>query len=58
MNEEAFYRMCRRLVRSRGTLDKAASDILETLSEWGITHTPDGVRYTKTSIRAAISRDL
>ena len=54
-NDEGLYRMARGYIRRCRTLNEAAIAILEDLHERGITHTPDGAKYTKTSIRAAIT---
>ena len=54
-NDEGLYQMTKDYVRRCRTLNEAAIAILEDLHERGITHTPDGAKYTKTSIRAAIT---
>ena len=54
-NDEGLYRMVKGYIRRCRTLNEAAIAILEDLHELGITHTPDGAKYTKTSIRAAIT---
>lgn len=54
MNDEGLYNLVRDKVRSSRTKDRAAERILESLTEAGITATPDGARYTITTIRAAI----
>ena len=52
-NDEGLYRMaldmCRRYKR-----DEAARRMLETLSDCGVTKTPDGAPYSVSSIRAAM----
>ena len=54
-NDEGLYNMARDAVRTnRGAKMKAAEEMLETLHDCGITHTPDGVEYTKTAIRQAM----
>lgn len=52
-NDEWLYRLAQRMVR-HCTRDGAASRMLEELHAMGITHTPDGARYSKTSIRKAM----
>ena len=55
-NDEGLYRAA--MDRKRHlTLDDAAENLALDLTEAGITHTPDGAPYTKTTIRAAL-RDM
>lgn len=49
-NDEPSYRMVQRIVRGSRTLDRAAERLLAELPE----KTPDGYRYTKTTVRAAL----
>lgn len=52
-NDEGLYRTaldCIRRARGRGGRDAAARDLLAMLPE----RTPDGFRYTLTSVRAAL----
>jgi len=49
-NEEPLYRTMCDIVRSSRTLDRAAERLLELLPE----RTPDGYRYTKTTVRLAL----
>lgn len=53
-NDEGLYNMARDYVRQCKTRDAAARAIVESLTECGITHTPDGAKYTVTSVRAAL----
>ena len=53
-NDEGLYRLAKDQIRRSRTLDIAAARILEDLHDIGITHTPDGARYSKTAIRNAI----
>ena len=53
-NDEGLYQMVKGYIRRCKTLDEAAIAILEALHDMGVTKTPDGAKYTKTSIRAAI----
>lgn len=52
-NDEGLYRemqlYCRRYDR-----EKAAELMMDSLTECGITETPDGAKYSKTAIRAAM----
>ena len=54
-NDEGLYQMAKGYIRRCRTLNEAAIAILEDLHERGVTRTPDGAKYTKTSIRAAIT---
>lgn len=49
-NEYELYQRMRAIVRSSKTLDRAAERLLAELPE----RTPDGVRYTKTTVRLAL----
>ena len=53
-SDEGLYRFAREVVRRAKTKDDAARLIMDGLAEAGITKTPDGVRYTLTSVRAAL----
>ena len=53
-NDEGLYRLAQRAVRRNDTRRLAATEILGELRDMGITTTPDGYRYTITSIRAAL----
>lgn len=52
-NDEGLYNMAREYARSYGK-DLGAQLMLEDLNEYGITETPDGAKYSKTNIRAAM----
>jgi len=52
-NDEGLYRKACHLVRVFNRED-AASAMLEWLECAGISHTPDGVKWSKTGIRAAM----
>ncbi len=54
-NDEGLYNMTKDLLRRSRTKEEAAERMLEELNEMGITKTPDGVPYTKTAIRKALS---
>ena len=53
-NDEGLYNTAKEYIRRCRTLNEAAIAFLEALNECGITRTPDGAPYTKTSIRAAL----
>jgi len=57
-NDEHLYRMMQRKIataeRTGGTRNDAAEMMRVTLDDLGITQTPDGAKYTKTAIRAAM----
>ncbi len=50
-NEEPLYRLVQHSVRTSRTLNRATEKILEQLPE----ETPDGYRYTKPTVRAALA---
>lgn len=57
-NDYGLYQMAKEYVnkcKGQGGKKAAASLILECLHDAGVTHTPDGAKYTKSSIQAAIS---
>lgn len=53
-NDEGLYREMKRCIRGSHSQKIAAEYLLMTLNGLGITHTPDGARYTVTGIRAAM----
>ena len=54
-NDCGLYQMMLDHVRNcSGGRDKAAQNILDELHTLGITHTQDGVRWSKVGIRAAM----
>lgn len=53
-NDEGLYNTARTWVRRSTTKDQAAQNMLDDLREMGITETPDGAPYSKTTIRAAM----
>ena len=53
-NDEGLYRMALEAIRKTKTLDQAAERICEVI---GGMETPDGAKYSRTAVRAAI-RDL
>lgn len=53
-NDEGLYRMAKDCIRHSDNRREAAASMLNMLEECGATHTPDGYRYTVTTIRAAM----
>lgn len=54
-NDESLYRLARVYLRRHSSKDAAARALLEDLNDDRITHTPDGARYTVTTVRAALA---
>lgn len=53
-NDEGLYNIAKDCVRLNSTRERAAQNMLDALHDCGITHTPDGIRYTVTTIKAAM----
>lgn len=53
-NDEGLYNLALEFVRLYGA-KKSPEMILQALEDMGSVRTPDGVRWTKTGIRAAIT---
>lgn len=53
-NDEGLYNAARQHIRRARTRAEAAQALLDDLHAAGLTHTPDGARYTVTSLRAAM----
>lgn len=54
-NDESLYNDAKYFVRAcRNDHDYAAQRMLDSLVEMGVTETPDGAKYSKTAIRAAM----
>jgi hypothetical protein len=53
-NDEGLYLLAKDCIRRASNKEQAAKDMLDALHETGTTHTPDGVRYSKTSIKEAM----
>ena len=53
-NDEGLYRLAQSLL-CRYSKAQAAVALLNMLHETGTAHTPDGAKYTVTSIRAALT---
>jgi hypothetical protein len=54
-NDEGLYRMVCDAVRRNRTKDAAAREVLDSLTECGLTKTSDGAPFTLSAIRAALS---
>lgn len=53
-NDESLYKLARHYARVSASRADAAESMLEQLNSDGIYETPDGAKYSKTSIRAAM----
>lgn len=53
-NDHGLYQLARGCVRGARNRQQAAEDMLTALHADGITKTPDGARYSVTTIRAAM----
>lgn len=53
-NDEGLYRMAMDCVRYSSSKDAAARAFLNELEECGLAHTPDGVSYSYSSVRAVM----
>ena len=53
-NDEGLYNEARAFIRKYGNKDNAAARLLQVLNDCGITHTPDGVKWSKAGIRAGL----
>lgn len=53
-NDEGLYNLARNCIRCTRTLDKAADLMMQSLPE----STPDGYRFTRTSVRRALCRGM
>jgi len=56
-NDETFYRLITRQIRRSHSLDSATDNILAELREREILKTPDGAKFSKSAVRAAIRED-
>lgn len=54
-NDEGLYHLALDIMRSRRTMAENAAQMLAELQAGGHTHTPDGARYTVTTLQAAMS---
>ena len=53
-NDQGLYNLAKDMMRQTRSIYKAADAILNTLQECGITHTPDGAKYSRAAIVAAL----
>lgn len=53
-NDQSLYNEAQYHIETLPTKDDAAYSMLLILEGQGITHTPDGVKYSKNAIRAAM----
>ena len=53
-NDSYLYTLATVSVNTSCNLNAAVEQFIEVLAEDGITETPDGARYTKTAVRAAM----
>lgn len=53
-NDEGLYNMAREFAIHSVNREQAAASMLNRLANYGITHTPDGAPYSKTTILAAM----
>ena len=53
-NDEGLYNLMLRAIRRTSNRNEAASYMLDDLNSCGIHSTPDGARYTLSSIKAAM----
>lgn len=53
-NDYGLYTMMREQVKAAPTLEVAADNIVDELRQNGVEHTPDGYRFTRTSVRLAL----
>lgn len=53
-NDESLYAEAKYYTHDSQDRDEAAQRMMDSLAEMGITETPDGAKYSKTAIRAAM----
>jgi hypothetical protein len=53
-NDEGLYTLAVDMLEQYGSKTKAADAILQFLHELGITHTPDGAKYSRAAIVEAL----
>ena len=53
-NDEGLYRLALEHIRRAKTRNEAAENMLADLAACGVTQTPDGHKYSKSTIRAAM----
>lgn len=53
-NDEGLYYLAKECIEGTDNRDEAVNMFLDTLDTLGVTHTPDGVKWSKAGIRAAL----
>ena len=53
-NDESLYNEVKYYIHASQDRDEAAQRMMDSLIAMGITETPDGAKYSKTAIRAAM----
>lgn len=53
-NDEGLHNMARNAIRVTRTKDAAAQWVMGELTALGMTHTPDGYAYSRSSVRYAL----
>lgn len=53
-NDEGLYRLALDVSGDYTNAQDAARALVETLADAGLTHTPDGTRYSVSAVRAAL----
>lgn len=53
-NDEGLYHEARRCVQGSHNKETAVEYFLMTMTELGMTHTPDGYKWSKAGVRAAM----
>jgi hypothetical protein len=58
LNDEALYLLMMQCIAKRRKASVAAARMLGLLNDAGVTHTPDGARYTLNNLTAVIKGEL
>lgn len=53
-NDEMFYRQARQCIKATRNREEAAKMFVKFMTMYGMSKTPDGAPWTKTSVRAAM----
>ena len=54
-NDEGLYNEARAFIRKYGNKEDAAARLLQVWNDYGMSHTPDGVKWSKVGIRAGMA---
>ena len=54
-NDEGLYNIAKEAMEEHPSIHKAADAILKVLHNLGVTHTPDGAKYSRAGIAEALS---